>query len=59
MSDIVIARRLLSGKSISEIKDIAKRVRGLPWQTVYKIGTGRTRNPKVDTLDRIMRALSQ
>ncbi len=57
MTELESIRQRLDGLDTNELRVIAKRCRGLPWQTLYKIASGLTLNPKIETIERIRKAL--
>lgn len=59
MHDIEIIRQALAGKTTAQLQTIAARVKDLPWETLYKVATGRTANPTIGTVEKIKEAIGR
>jgi hypothetical protein len=58
MSDLHLVRNALP-KTVQGCKALAARTRGkVGWLTLYRIATGRTTNPGIETVEHIKRALA-
>lgn len=55
--DYALIVRLLEPLNRRQLEELAARSR-VPWQTIYRVQTGRTLNPKYQTVERIGRALA-
>lgn len=58
MSDLSLLRNTLP-KTVAGCRALAARTKGaVSWITLYRIATGRTTNPGIETVEHIKRALS-
>ncbi len=59
MSDLKLVRGQLP-VSVAECKALAAKTRGkVGWLTLYRIATGRTANPGIETIEHIKKALAR
>jgi predicted transcriptional regulator len=58
MSDFELVKNRLAQSDLAELKQLSARIR-VPYQTLYNIRKGLTKNPRVKTVEQIAKGLRE